>query len=56
MFSLSSVPDHIRPVIERLCRDAEERGYIRGKADGQSEVLNGLKAVSAFPPSFHFGL
>lgn len=52
---LTSVPDHIRPVLERLCLEAEQRGYARGvvdgKASGQAELIAGMKALQSVMPS-----
>ncbi len=52
--SLTALPPHVRRVVEEFCRhkvcEAEKRGYERGKADGQSEVMAGLKALSCLAP------
>jgi hypothetical protein len=53
--SFANLPEHLRSVIEPLCMEAEQRGYARGKADGQTELLCGIKAVqqlvSPMPPA-----
>jgi hypothetical protein len=53
--SFANLPEHLRSVIEPLCMEAEQRGYARGKADGQAELLCGIKAVqqlvSPIPPA-----
>lgn len=52
---MPELPKHILPLFEKFCADREklsfENGYARGKADGASEVMNGLRTISAFLPT-----
>lgn len=50
MLGPAELPPHIRRVVEAYCckreAEAEERGYLRGKAEGMAQVNEGLKALS----------
>lgn len=52
--NFSQVPSHLRSVLEKMCLDAERRGYERGvlegRLNGQTEFVSGLKALGVLLP------
>lgn len=52
--NFSQVPSHLRSVLEKMCLDAERRGYERGvlegRLNGQAEFVSGLKALGVLLP------